>query len=528
MLQPGDQLGIYRLLGRIGAGGMWEVWKAEDTRLTRTVAIKILPAAVASDPEAMARMRREARTAAQLYHPNIATIHAFEEAGDRSFIVMEYVEGEPLTDLIRRGPLAEPEVCRIGKSVADALAEAHAKGIVHRDVKPDNIIVNGPRVKVLDFGIAKQIETQSMHPDDPTAFQTKAGYILGTVHYMSPEQALGKPLDARTDLFSLGVVLYQAATGRLPFHGESPTETITQIVRDEPSAPRGVSAELASIIRRCMAKNRDARFASATHVAQALDERLGVASTVYTATRLITVKESAPFARATRRWPWIAAMGALLVVIGIGALLANRPDAAATPAPAPETVAAATTTTGTTIAMTTTMAPTAGPPSTTSVDVVSTATHAPPPTESVAPAIAPVPAPVPARTADDLYDEGMTRLVERQGRAAHDSFVEAIEMDPHHARAHFRLGEMALFIRQADEAREHLNAALRDSDRLDARERTLAELGLALLDRDRPRAHELLRAIEETSPGDPDLRRFREMLNREERPGPFRRPRRQR
>jgi serine/threonine protein kinase len=516
MLQPDEQLGIYRLISRIGAGGMGEVWKAEDTRLARTVAIKILPAAVASDPEAIARMRREARTAAQLYHANIATIHAFEEVGDRIFIVMEYIEGEALTSLIRRGPLAEADVCRIGKDVADALAAAHAKGIVHRDVKPDNIMVNGPRVKVLDFGIAKQIENQSIRSDEATAFMTKAGYILGTVHYMSPEQALGKPLDARTDIFSLGVVLYQAATGRLPFHGESPTETITQIVRDEPSTPRGISVALASIIQRCMAKNRDARFASAGAVAEALEERLGSAPTVYTGSQVVTVKEPALRVSA-RRWPWIAAMIALLIVIGIGAMIANRPRAAAIPASARESIATTTIATTTTIAEPVS-APPPPPPSTTTVEVRSTVTQAPVPTQTVAP--------VP--TADDLYNEGMTRLVERQGQSARESFLAAIEADPHHARAHFRLGEMALFMRQREDARRHLEAALRDGDRLDARERSLTELGLALLDRDRPRAQELLRELDRTSPGDPDIRRFREMFGREDRPGPFRRPRRQR
>jgi len=174
MLQPDTHLGNYRLIEKIGMGGMGEVWKAEDMRLGRTVAVKILPQAVAADAQAIARMKREARTAAQLYHPNIATIHAFEEADDRIFIVMEYVEGEPLTSLIRRGPMAEADVCRIGRSVADALAEAHEKGIVHRDIKPDNIIVKGPRVKVLDFGIAKHVEQpQSVNANDPTTVLTQ-------------------------------------------------------------------------------------------------------------------------------------------------------------------------------------------------------------------------------------------------------------------------------------------------------------------------------------------------------------------
>src|SRR5438270_9412426 len=157
MLAPDQHLGPYRLIARVGAGGMGEVWRAEDTRLGRVVAIKVLPPSVLADVEATARLKREARTAAQLYHPSIATIHSIEQDGDHIFIVEEFVEGESLTQVIKRGGLSESEICRIARAVADALAEAHAKGIVHRDIKPDNIIVAGSRVKVLDFGIAKQV-----------------------------------------------------------------------------------------------------------------------------------------------------------------------------------------------------------------------------------------------------------------------------------------------------------------------------------------------------------------------------------
>src|SRR5512142_3179973 len=264
VVAPNDILGYYRLVEKIGAGGMGEVWKAEDTRLGRIVAVKILPPEVASDQEAIARMRREARTAAQINSPYIATVYSFEEIGERLFIVMEYVEGEPLSSVMKRGPVPEADLCRIGRDVAEALAEAHAKGIIHRDIKPDNIIVSGKRVKVLDFGIAKQMSVKA-GSDDPTAYMTQAGIIIGTVNYMSPEQALGKTLDARTDIFSLGIVLYQAATGRLPFKGETATETITKIVRDEPVEPtsinRALSPGLAKIIARCLRKSREQRFA---------------------------------------------------------------------------------------------------------------------------------------------------------------------------------------------------------------------------------------------------------------------------
>jgi hypothetical protein len=275
--------GSYRLIERLGVGGMGEVWKAEDTRLGRVVAIKILPKAMADDTESRARLQREARTAAHLYHPNIATIHAIEQDGDRMFIVMQFVDGESLAKVIERGGLSEADICRIGKGVADALAEAHAHGVVHRDIKPDNIMVSAGRVKVLDFGIAKQIGAEAINADGPTAFMTRDGMIIGTVQYMSPEQALGRELDFRTDIFSLGVVLYQAVTGRLPFQGESITETITQIIRDQPmptaQANPKISAALAAIVDRCLRKKKEERFGSAAELAEALDRQFGAAAT---------------------------------------------------------------------------------------------------------------------------------------------------------------------------------------------------------------------------------------------------------
>src|SRR5690242_3869631 len=318
MLAPDQMLGSYKLIARVGAGGMGEVWKAEDTRLGRTVAIKILPAQVATDPEAVARMRREARTAAGLYHPNIATIHSFEEAEGQTFIVMEFVDGEPLSKIIARGPLPESEVCRIGRGVAEALAEAHEQGIVHRDIKPDNIIVRDQRVKVLDFGIAKRVGAESISSDAPTSFVTQQGMILGTVHYMSPEQALGKPLDARTDLFSLGIVLYEAATGKLPFRGETVTETITRIVRDEPEPPRvanpSITPGLALLIERCLRKDREQRIGSAKELSAALERLSAVAPTepmtaamtapmVAAAPAAATIIERAPVQTKKSRWP---------------------------------------------------------------------------------------------------------------------------------------------------------------------------------------------------------------------------------
>src|SRR5438270_2379563 len=293
VLAPDQHLGAYRLIARVGAGGMGEVWRAEDTRLGRVVAIKVLPPSVLADVEATARLKREARTAAQLYHPSIATIHSIEQDGDHIFIVEEFVEGESLTQVIKRGGLSESEICRIGRAVADALAEAHAKGIVHRDIKPDNVIVAGNRVKVLDFGIAKQVGIAGAPSSEtPTAFVTQQGMILGTIHYMSPEQALGKTIDGRTDVFSLGVVLYEMATGRRPFAGETITETMTQIIRDEPAAPLsvnpGISPPMNEIIQRCLRKNASERF-TAAELVTALDAHLGRAKTApYTNANAVT------------------------------------------------------------------------------------------------------------------------------------------------------------------------------------------------------------------------------------------------
>ena len=296
---------------------MGEVWKAEDTRLGRVVAIKILPPEVAADAEAITRLRREARMAAQLNHPNIATVHAFEEAGGRLFIVMELVDGEPLSKMIKRG-IPEAELCRIGRAVAEALAEAHAKGVIHRDIKPENIMVSGSRVKVLDFGIAKWISPS----DDSVTMSllTQQGIVIGTVPYMSPEQALGKPLDARSDIFSLGIVLYEAATGVLPFQGETNTDTMTRIIRDEPLEPARVNTKISpglnSIIQRCLRKNRDERYATAGELAEALEAP--------STERRVTPAASPAVPPAARRHAWSVAVVTFIVVLALAGIYAQR------------------------------------------------------------------------------------------------------------------------------------------------------------------------------------------------------------
>lgn len=261
-------LGSYRLISRLGVGGMGEVWRAEDTKLLRQVAIKILPEELASDPEWKDRFLREARMVAQLNHPNIATIYGIDQQGETLFIAMELIEGEPLSAMIAKGPMTPADAVRAAVFVADGLSEAHAKGIVHRDIKPENIICSPKLVKVLDFGIAKHVGGTA----DPSL--TQGGMVVGTPHYMSPEQALGRAVDARTDIFSLGVVLYEALSGKKPFVGEAVTEILLQIVMNEPQdiaiAAAGITPALANIVRRCMRKQPDDRFATCEELRLAL------------------------------------------------------------------------------------------------------------------------------------------------------------------------------------------------------------------------------------------------------------------
>lgn len=251
---------------------MGEVWRAEDTKLLRQVAIKILPEQLASDAEWKERFLREARTVAQLNHPCIATIYGVDQQDATLFMAMELIEGEMLSTIISRGPMSPADAIRVAAHVADGLGEAHAKGIVHRDVKPDNIIVSGKGVKILDFGIAKQLGGTA----DPNL--TQGGMVVGTPHYMSPEQALGRAIDARTDIFSLGVVLYEMLSGQKPFTATTATQVLLQIVMNQPrdiaQAAAGITPALAAIVRRCMEKQPDDRFATCDELREMLAESL--------------------------------------------------------------------------------------------------------------------------------------------------------------------------------------------------------------------------------------------------------------
>ncbi len=275
----GTRLGPFEILGPIGAGGMGEVYRARDTRLAREVAIKVLPAVVSSDPERLKRFEKEARSASSLNHPNIVTIHDIGESGGTSYIAMEMVDGSTLREMLAEGALPTKKLLAIAAQVADGLAKAHGAGIVHRDLKPENVMVTKDGfVKILDFGLAKLTQ-----PDVPEGQQTHAptasagtepGVVMGTVAYMSPEQALGKALDFRSDQFSLGSMLYEMAAGKRAFARASAPEGMAAIIREEPeplsAAAPSTPVPLRWAIERCLAKDPEERYASTRDLARDL------------------------------------------------------------------------------------------------------------------------------------------------------------------------------------------------------------------------------------------------------------------
>jgi Tol biopolymer transport system component/serine/threonine protein kinase len=278
-LAPGTRLGPYEILSPLGAGGMGEVYRANDPRLRRDIAIKVLPSDLSSDPDRLSRFEKEARAASALNHPNIVTIHEIAEAGSVRFLVMELVSGSTLRQLMAAGPMPFRKLLALAAQVADGLARAHAAGIVHRDLKPDNVMVTPDSVaKILDFGLAKLENPRAEGgPNSQLATETRGtepGVVLGTVGYMSPEQASGRPLDFRSDQFSFGTILYEMAAGQRAFSRATAVETLAAIVREEPAAIGSVRPDTPVpfrwVVERCLAKDPRERYASTDDLARDL------------------------------------------------------------------------------------------------------------------------------------------------------------------------------------------------------------------------------------------------------------------
>ncbi|MDQ5857884.1 MAG: protein kinase [Acidobacteriota bacterium] len=327
-LSPGHRLGPYEIVTPLGAGGMGEVYRARDTRLGRDVAIKILPPAFAADPESIRRFEKEARAVASLSHPNVVPLFDVGEQDGVRYAVAELVDGETLRARLAGGALSPREASEIAAQLAQGLAAAHDKGIVHRDIKPENIVLTpAGTARILDFGLAKRSDSEiaaGVLDEEPTrsALLTEPGVIAGTVGYMSPEQVRGEPVDGRSDIFSLGVVLWEMLTGSRPFRGGSQIETLNAILKEEPPSDptlAGLPPELERIVRRCLEKRRENRYHSAADLGH--DLRGSVSSPTLSAVR----PTAAPRRRARAAWG-IGALAAALALVAVFLVLRTRPE----------------------------------------------------------------------------------------------------------------------------------------------------------------------------------------------------------
>ena len=335
-MEPGTKLGPYEITEQLGAGGMGEVYLAQDTRLGRKVAIKVLPAEFASDPERLARFEQEARAAAVLNHPHIAVVHDIGTEDGTHFMVQEYLEGDTLWEPLQQRALPLKKALGLATEIAEALAAAHAAGIVHRDLKPENIFVTKEgHAKVLDFGLAKLTEVAGAgSPDDfthsPTAMGTVAGQVMGTAGYMAPEQVEGSDkIDHRADLFAFGCVLYEMAAGRQAFGGKNVHETLAQILSDEPLAigeiDRSSPMELQRIVRKSLAKEPAKRYQTAGDLVvdmQALGTDMESGAALQTTPVAVETTRGIPWKLAAP----IAVAIALLAALGVWFTIPSRPE----------------------------------------------------------------------------------------------------------------------------------------------------------------------------------------------------------
>ena len=318
----GTTISHYKVFEKLGQGGMGEVYRAEDTNLSREVAIKVLPEQFTQDPQRLARFEREAKLLASLNHPNIAAIHSFEHSDEIHFLVLELVEGDTLAERVAKGPLPVDEALEVCRQIAEGVEAAHEKGVIHRDLKPANVKVTPEgKVKILDFGLAKAFEAEPPVTDisqSPTLTEemTRAGVILGTAAYMSPEQAKGKPVDKRADVFAFGAVLYELLTGKRAFEGETITETIAKVLESEPKwelLPENTPWNIRTLLRRCLHKDANDRLHYIANVRIEIKLALEEPTTV-SPTGIVSTAQSPLWRRAI---PWTVALVAVVIAVSI-------------------------------------------------------------------------------------------------------------------------------------------------------------------------------------------------------------------